>query len=416
MNKEKIKKIIKNDKFTFVIFVIILILLHIVMRKHADDLIFSQVCNDTSLCEYLKSRYFNWTSRLVIETTEVVFCGYLPMFVWKIINIGMYILLYYSISTIFIKKEDKTTKNLLKILLLCFPILTVMGAGWMSTMNNYLWVLATGIYAMIPIKKILKNEKIKIGESITFLLATIYATNQEQMSGIMFLTYSYFMIEFIRTKKLKITTIIIYLISIASLIIILTCPGNEVRKELEIERWYPEFANQTIIQKIENGIASMMDYAVHKTRIIYCIFIGLIGYTAVKSKDTKLKKIIGLSPIAITLGYNILFSVLEDVKRTEFLNGNLFLLFKTIVYAVLIILIGVSLYQLMCKNKEKSLILRYLPIIIYFIGIVSRLVIAFSPTIYASEERTSMFLYASMIILIIMLFKQNKLNEKFNAK
>ena len=125
----------------------------------------------------------------------------------------------------------KKKRNLSTILCICpLTIITLLReTGWMATINNYLWVAATGLYAIIPLKKIIKQEKISKIQNILYILAIIYACNQEQMAGILFIVYTCVLAYLIKHKNTKPITIILYGIIILSLILVITCPGNIFR-------------------------------------------------------------------------------------------------------------------------------------------------------------------------------------------
>lgn len=404
--KEISKKIYKSDRFSFFIFIIIVSFLHIFMKKINDDLFFSTVCNQTSLSNYLFIRYQSWTSRLVIEGFLVIFCEFLPMFIWKIVNIGMIYLLLYTISKLFIYKDKRKENLLLCISLICIPNMILREAGWMATMNNYLWVATTGLYSMLSLYKIINNEKISKLQNFTFIISTIYAANQEQMAGILFLIYSFFLVYIIKEKKLKAIFFINYLIIILSLFFIVTCPGNTIRSEQEKNTWYPEYSNLSLISKLEQGITSMMDYVIEDGRILFLALLILVPYIIWKNYNKICIKLLGLSPLIITLGYKELIKTLNYFEKIEFMQSDLFITFKCISYILILILLGISIY-LIFNNKKDNYIKRFMPIFIYFTGFISRFIIAFSPTIYASGERTSYFWYISFCILIIIII-QNK--------
>ena len=262
MNKEKLKEILKKEKIPFLIFIVLIVILHIFIQKENDDLYFSTVCENVGLFDYLGQRYNTWTSRIIIEGILVTFCSFLPIEIWKIANIGMFILLIYSISKLFVTENKQKLNWILVISLALVPITILKEAGWVATMNNYLWVAATGLYAMIPIKKLLNNEKISVIQGITFVISIIYASNQEQMAGILFLVYTFFLIYIIKNKKQKPILFIMYAIIIISLIFILTCPGNANRKIQEEETWYPEYSETSLFIKLAEGLTTMMHYVI----------------------------------------------------------------------------------------------------------------------------------------------------------
>ena len=77
-------------------------------------------------------------------------------------------------------------------MILIYPIVLMNGAGWAATTINYMWPLATGLFALIPIRKIWDEEKIKFWQYPLYIIAMIFATNQEQVCAILLGTYLLF--------------------------------------------------------------------------------------------------------------------------------------------------------------------------------------------------------------------------------
>ena len=76
-------------------------------------------------------------------------------------------------------------------------------AGWAATTVNYMWPLATCLYALIPIRKIWDGEKIKFWEYPLYIIATLFSANQEQACCILVGTYILFTIfMIIKNKKI----------------------------------------------------------------------------------------------------------------------------------------------------------------------------------------------------------------------
>ena len=405
MNEENLKKLLKSEKIPIFIFMVVIVILHIFIQKENDDLYFSTVCENIGLFDFLGQRYNMWTSRIIVEGVLVIFCNFLPMEIWKVANIGMYALLIYSMSKLFVTENKQKLNWILVISLALVPITILKEAGWMATMNNYLWVAATGLYAMIPIKKLLSNEKINVFQAISFVISAIYASNQEQMAGILFLVYTFFLIYIIKNKKQKPILFIIYAIILLNLILIMICPGNVNRKIQEEETWYPEYSETSLPIKLSQGLTSMMDYVIGSGRVLFYGFIALITYTMWRTNKDIKYRLLGMSPI-------ILVVIFDEVTR-NFENPNM--IFKTCIYLLILISIGICLYYIFCKKKEKDM-KNFTPLFIYIVGILSRYVMVFSPTIYASGERTSFFWYISISILIILLFKDKIFKLKKGEK
>ena len=66
--------------------------------------------------------------------------------------------------------------------------------GWYATTLNYVWPLALGLYGLSYIIQIISNEKISIAQQISYVVASLYAINQEQMCALFVGFYALFMI------------------------------------------------------------------------------------------------------------------------------------------------------------------------------------------------------------------------------
>ena len=85
------------------------------------------------------------------------------------------------------------------------------------------------MFLITLIRKNIDNIKIKWYEIILFLLSAIYASNQEQMSVVLFCIFALYLLMNLKNKKLKfktnkIITYIVFGIILIELIVALTCP------------------------------------------------------------------------------------------------------------------------------------------------------------------------------------------------
>ena len=73
----------------------------------------------------------------------------------------------------------------------------------------------------------------------------------------------------------------------------------------------------------------------------------------------------------------------------------------------MLVCIVISIYAIFKNTKDTKIILSILAI-----GIVSKLVMAMSPTMFASAERETIFLYMAFIIITIYILNYLKENNK----
>ena len=177
--KEKIQKFLKSEKGVLLaLFILEIILMIFITPNRYDDKVFLESVTGTSIATYVLPRYYNWTSRLIIE---FVLCAVLKIskYLWILIEALMVTLVGYSISKLFIKNEENKKENtvMLVAMILLYPIMQMNSAGWAATTINYMWPLATGLFALIPIRKIWDGEKIRFWQYPLYTIALIFSAS-----------------------------------------------------------------------------------------------------------------------------------------------------------------------------------------------------------------------------------------------
>ena len=233
---EKIKKNFENGRVVLILLFVLEIVLSIFITPNLyDDAWFiEQVTNELdtetnqviehTIIDFVKDRYFNWSSRVIIEFTLCLVLK-TSKYMWILIEALMVTLVGYSISKIFTKENNKQNNLMLITMILIYPYTIMHQAGWAATTINYMWPLATCLFAIIPIKKIYDNEKIRIWEYPLYTIALLFAGNQEQTSAILVCVYLIFtIIVTVRSKKINPYMLFQTILAIASIVFILTCP------------------------------------------------------------------------------------------------------------------------------------------------------------------------------------------------
>lgn len=403
-------KLFKSKYFPFVILFSIMFLCHILFKINwGDDVWFENALND-GLINYIVTRYDNWSSRIIIEIVMIIMLK-LPKIFWCLFDSALITLIAYSISKIFSIKN-----NWISVLLVClYPFHEASSAGWYATTLNYIWPLAIGLFSLIPIKNAVDNKKEKKYMYPLYIISTLFACNQEQMCAIIFCFYLILIIYLYKKEKLTKFIVVQFILSLISLLFILSCPGNEVRNISEITLWYPSYKYFGLFGKLFLGIVTTFIYSVYNLNIVIFFLAILIPYVLRKNKNI-MTKIISYIPLSIFIAFNLFTSVFSNIfpsigKLIEVSkmyasspNGisvsisSIFILFVSIGFFASFFY---SLYKLFDKDKK------YLICLIYLAGLASRIIMGFSPTVYASGMRT--FLFLDFAVIIIM---ANVLNEK----
>ena len=426
--KEKIKKFLTENGRTAILILFLLELLisiFITPNQYDDDFFIEKATGN--IISFVGSRYYDWTSRVLIE---FLLCSVLKIskYLWILLEAIMVAICGYSISKVFIKDNKNENNFILLFMVLIYPLNVMASAGWAATTVNYMWPLAMCLYSLIPIRKIWDNEKIKPHEFILCTLALLFAGNQEQTCAILAGTYILFTIfMIIRDKKIHPYIIIQDILIIASLVFILTCPGNYVRNNQEIVESFKDLGTLNILDKISLGLTSTIGLLVGKGNLVYTLLTFLIVVYIFLNHKEKLYRVIALVPFisAITLKYLMYISYLtfpyigslqellveEQVMLTAITSNNLTYTIPLILAFANFICIELSLFIIFNNLKDNVAAL------IFLVGLASRLIIGFSPTIWSSAERTMIFFEFAMIIVSILIWQELiKKNDKTDKK
>jgi hypothetical protein len=429
--KDKVKNLFNGDyRGIAILFVLQFILFITVKPIRYDDAFYIESITGVPVLSFVSSRYKAWTSRVLIEAT-LGFIFRFSKYIWTFGTIICMTLIGYSIAKIFVKKENK--KDLIMMVLwlvLLYPIERMSSAGWAATTVNYIWPLALGLFSLISLRKAWDKEKIKPIIGIFYALATAYACNQEQVCVVLLVTYILFTIILTVRDKKKVSPFMYLqsIIAIASLIFILTTPGNSIRQEEEIITYFPEFYGMSVIEKLALGITSTMGEMLAKYSITFTIFsLMILIYIWNNYKDRLIR---GISAIPFTASIVLSYgsSITENVSvavawaRSNFKKSEVLLKPSTYTYigsyVELIISLAVIVSIFICLflifKKLKNNIAFY----IFGCGLVTRLIMGFSPTIFVSENRTCIFLEFACLICTLLIWQEfiKKAEKKTKTK
>lgn len=412
--KKQMISFIKSENFPFFVLTIFLLIVHafIKLQGQGDDTYFQSALRDYNLFDWTIFRYNNWTSRNLVEIVLVIIVWHQN--VWRFLNVAMMVLGAISISKIFSNKKSKITNWVICVLFLCLPRSTHNSAGWITTTVNYSWVLCLGLFAMIPVKKIIYKERIFWYEYIVYFLAMIYAINLEQMCFILLVVYGIFTCYiYYLDRKLNWFLLSGVIINFASLIFIVTCPGNANRNASEIVTWFPDYGNLSFFRKIEMGYSSTLFEFIMRVNWIFLFFAVVLFICVFLKQKNMFYRIISLIPVLCNFIFSFfvkLFGgyvpILSKIKYSLTQYGTGLSLdpstwIPDIILSLVCISILISLYVIF-ENKKMTI----LTIFILLLGFASRMMMSFSPTIWASGTRTFIYMYISVLICSIILFQQ----------
>ena len=236
---------------------------------------------------------------------------------------------------------------------------------------------------------------------------------QEQFTVFAFLLAIYITFRNLVIKKEKLSLNIIPLVicSILGLISAIISPGSKIRVILETKTWYPGFDKLSIFTKVAKGFLETNRVLFLSTELSV-IFLILLLFVLI-SLTKRLWRVTFISGsllyILLTnkLGVSSILSALSrliDIQnsRNNMVYFNWFEnLFPLIFYTFILLLLAYITFKSF-SDYEKGMD----AVVILAIGYISRMTVSLSPTLYASQLRTFTPLVFSLLILSILLIKE----------
>ncbi len=410
----------KKERYLMVLWIFIVVFIMGIQFQcelgWGDDLVFGAALQEKTLLQFLYERYTAWSSRIVIESLLAFIASINPI-VWRILNGLMINLIILMMAKIFGNKQLEA-RVLCAFFLFLIPLESVKSAGWMATTMNYVWVLAFGLVALVPLKKWYEQKECAWWEHIVFCLAILYAANLEQMSAILFGAYLVYGLYFIiQKKRLSWQYWMQFALIVVSTCFILASPGNQTRILVEAGRYLPEFTSFSFIEKLYIGFLTTSQYymAENNGNKAFILLATVLIIAVVRSKKNKwYAYIIAMVPVLYAVGVTYILKFLvqagfwgRGLRLLEVLWNNFsisqlsgfdskFILIQAVCYLVIWICVFGTIYLIHGHSLET-----YLQWIILIAGLLSRMIVGFTPNMYVSGDRTAIFATVSILILVL---------------
>lgn len=412
-NYDLFHKIVKRNDFVFIFVAVLFYFIALVTPIFGDDATRTAAYAKMSFSEMLD---FSWQTSMSISMRIVpnfivdlliwIKNGY---FIWQILNSLMIYALLRITSYIFI--QDKRMNMLLAFLFCLYPYFDMMTAGAVSTSVTYLWILTAGMGVTAFLKKIIISEQISAKDVVFMDLLTFVATSQEQMLVVLLAVFGITILFYIRKDKKKAYVFISALgISILNVKILLFMPANHNRY-LSEHHWFPDYEMQSFINKIEMAFTSSLHRILFTNGIFVVLMFVLTFYIYKKCQGNYRWLYISIFGLAISMAAYLpdkgafermvhLLTMQQgqygtiDVTNYVKVSPYAAIVLQLLAASSCIIAIG-----MLCNNLFEVLL--YEGIII--IGLGTRMIMGFSPTIWASSDRTYLFFWFALIVDTVLI-------------
>lgn len=377
---------------------------------------YATALDDRSFLEFMKSRHYYWSSRLLIEALMVYIYRWngLP---WHILNMAAFITIAECTIQIALPKSKRRYSFLAYALLFLIPQHSLSDAGWGPTTTNYLWPLAAALPAFVTVKKQFCGEHLsKKKIAVSIVLAT-YAANQEQLAALMLGLFLVLLVYRIaRNKKIEpsdfylVALIIICAMSITYMFL---CPGNFKRKATEISHWIPPYSTYSFMDKVQMGLLTILTYYFTERCLNFIIIPILVLLTIICYRKDK-RLFIAQSALNLFVFYATYIAfyikisggkpLFSNVILARFLEYSEFTVFMETFFLVAALASLVLLTFAASKTRLGGL----LNALILCAGFCSAFILAFSPTVYSSGTRCYLFMTEAIFIVTIRFFAQEE--------
>lgn len=381
-----------------------------------DQRWFSEMASEMNY-DYLQfaiDRYYNWSSRLLIESTTMFFSVHQYFFSIILIVVTFFLLLVFK--KLLIRRDNEISTILLPIIfLLIFPSYLFTSAGLIATVTNYYLPMFTLTISWYFYEK---NDVKYIILATPFL---VYTVMQEQFAVFTFLIFFYLFISFyLDFRKINFGYLVVQFFSIIGILSAAISPGSKVRSNIEIETWYPNFEQITLFNKVFLGFIDTNRVLFLGEMLVFLYIIILLTFVVAMLKRNVYSLVASGSLLLLfifnKLGLHTILSVFHEIiTETPIFQFNIksyFLIYFMTIMLLFIVAIVWSCFD----SKKKSLFVLFLLIS----GYLSRMLVVFSPTIYASGERTFIpLIYSGFIVSILLIDKIVDLlnnNYKFSGQ
>ncbi len=380
-----------------------------------------------SLFDIIIDRYKTDSSRVISEYILFFLLGK-PFIFWQIADTLIVLLTYHSLSVILVNDKYSRYNTMVFMAIAAYPFMHVGSAGWICTSLNYLWPLATMVYALSIAVRRYREQEVKFWQYILAGLALIFTANTEMSAAALAIIFVYVWILRIKSKKACLYEAVGFLSQVGGMIFALTAPGNGERTAMEALNWMPEFPDLTFFEKLRLCSVFVFEHFVAIPDIIFILFGIVIAVYGVKKANRWYKNLIALIPIVITTVYTLAYlykyivNVLEKYSSGQGIqiyydfttptiypkeSFDIFLQYAEFISLYVYIVAAVASIAWIIKDVNKT----WSCIVSLGAGFAVRMALLLSPTMFVSWHRTLIYIYFAFIYTIIFIVLEGDITK-----
>lgn len=409
--KNKIQKLYKYFPL-FIFLLYVLWIHHNVVLLDGDDIVYQQTLKNTSVLAWCKDFYKLWGGRIPLQLLDIIYLN-LPLKIWKICNSIIYVLVpVYIYRIILLFKEDITDKqcfllySLISIFLVIMPDSIVnFSILWVTGSFNYLLpgiMLLIGLY---PFLAEVAGKKVKKIDMIFAWIGVFLACYAEQTAAV-FICMILFCFGYLIYKKQRIPKgyIVLAIFGLINAAIQYAAPGNVIRYDAEVLRWYQNFDMYNFFDKAMLGVIHCLKSVFIQGFPFFTILLLLLGILTLRK--SYLDQLSYLFLCVITIIAKNTVNGIDDGVIWQVYSAKMLFNIAVLIFWMLFF----AWYILNCLEYSKEAKI----VALFFLAIfASGIVMGMSPTVFASGERVFFLSYLLLILVQAFLIK-NVISYEYN--
>ena len=401
--KEKLYTFINQYKILIIFFLTALFIHLFLPLNWADDAIFMKKITDADILTFLNGSARPFTDGMTYILIK-------NQWLWRVLNPLILSLLSFSIiKTAPVLSDKKCT--VLVCTSIIFPTMIMVDAGFVATTVNYLWAVTFGILNLLPLVNSYYGRKNNPVLLILLVPLLMYSTNMQQMCAVLLAVFLSANIYFIFKKSFKPYIILQFVITLLGTLysLSLNFTGDNSRFIREAGRYFPDFDKLNIFEKAELGFSSTFYCMTMDMRfafagfIIFALFLTVMCF---KKKKATFIKALSFIPVVFSLVFSIvsLFNkngIAGELKH--FRMTKAFYSFEPVVDIIFVVLLIILMYCIW--NLIEDIGQKLFAESTFLLGLGSRMLMGFSPTVWASGYRTFCIMFISFIYIALIITK-----------
>lgn len=395
-----------KDKSITLVFLLIayFLLLGLSMDTHGwgDDQYFQVLNESGSIFEQVWSRYHQWSGRLGIELLLAYTIAW--SFFWKLTIPLSIILIIYCFLKLSKYKISPIYFIVVTVLVNLIPSdITSESFYWVTGFYNYLLPCSLGLFCFYVIHERISNKAV-----IFLAFVSVFIFSYQEQVVIVFVLAS--VVSLYRVFALN--KLFFVALSLFNAVVLFSAPGNILRYNSSVRLYFSNYSDFGFVEKAYLGMDKMYQAFMMSDNWPLFVFLSLLAFVGYHNNE---KGIFEKISLVIVFFYLLIFCLQQQkyaftdeslmgfkysgtVTSNSIIGANMYkgyLVFLLVLSAAITLMLGLA-------RKHSTV---WPALLSLFFGVLSILMLGFSPTVYASGFRVALIFELSLVLATLYLFK-----------